>query len=75
MLNYCIYFRDANGEHHQYVADENGRAVVYDFCKEMSELENSSDFEIEMVVANGICLFNSLNQDPIAWEDLMELFA
>ena len=72
---YCIYFKDANGEHHQYAADENGRPVIFDFCKEMSEMENNSEFEIEMVVANGICLFNSLNQDPISWEDLMNLFA
>ena len=75
MMNYCIYFRDDKGKHHQFAADKNGKQAIYDFCKEMSEMENSDKFEIEMVNADGICLFNSLNQDPISWEDLLNLFA
>ena len=75
MKGITLYYRDLNGRNSTISADSDARPIIYDFCKEMSMQENNNECEIQMLVIDGVCMYNSLVNDPVTWEDLVGYFA
>ena len=74
MKNISIYYHLNDGNHKIDISE--GNNIARDFCNEMAvQAADGVGSTIQMGTADGVCLYNSLNSEPIEWEDLKSYFA
>lgn len=61
--------------------DVNGKRTIHKIpdislvCQFVEELENPEEEEILTVLVTGTCVYSSLGNDPITWDDIKGFFA